>query len=602
MDLSLLSPLDYYTKTAKAEHKKNCEERFDALVAASGMDIEANRAAAKKYREQLAKIDALNKKIRNYKILRGFMIALAVAGIIPMLFSGDSSLPTVWRVLLPIIGLAVIATSLILIFAKLNKLIRHFDEVCDREEEEAKRRLAEANALIAPLIALFRSSDTHRLIEKTVPELKFEERLTTSLVEDMAENYDFYEDPEEKSSVLETVSGRFFENPFFYERKRVHTMGTETYRGSIVIHWTTRSRGSDGKMHTNHHTQTLTASVTKPKPYYAVRTSLHYGNQAAPDLSFSRDAGHVERLTERQLENRIEDGEKKIAERARDALEDGESFTEMTNSEFEVLFDALDRDHEQQFRVLYTPLAQTDTVKLLRSTEGYGDDFTLRKRRRHNTVESEHAAGWEMEAHISNYVSYDYDICREKYISFNEGYFKSVYFDFAPLLTIPAYQHAPVPSLAKLKCETNFTHKEYEALANGMSPSYLVHPETATEAIIKAENVATFGDTDRIEVTAYSFGAVRRTDFIPVFGGDGRMHNVPVPWIEYYPLVATSQLEVRGISGVSAEEFAERRDELSVVTDLAAVSFKRGLLARLTTSGATLDDISRIVTAGKAHN
>ena len=596
MDLSTLSPMDYYDSTAREQHRKNCEERFDALLASSGVNVEENRATAKKYREQLSKIDALNKQIKKYKIIRGFVIAFMVIGLVLMTLSGVAELPDVWRVLFPIIGLAVIIGGFLLIFLKLNKLIRHFDTLCDKEEATARDILALANSQIAPLIALFRERDTHDLIEKTVPELDFEDRLSTDTVRDLAENYDFTEGSEGRSSTRDTVSGRFFGNPFFFERSITETMGTETYHGTLVIHWTTRHRDSKGNTTTRHHSQTLHASVTKPKPFYSIGTALHYGNQAAPDLSFSRDPAHVEKLSEKQLADRIEDGEKELAERARDALSDGGNFTEMANTEFEVLFGALNRNNEQQFRLLFTPLAQTDTVKLLCSKSGYGDDFKFIKNRRHNIVASEHAQSWVMDTHVSNYVSYDVDICREKFISFNENYFKSVYFDFAPLLTIPAYQHAPVPSLSAVKSETNYTHKEYEALANDMGAAIFAHPDTATEAILKAEHIASFSDVDRIEITAYSYGAIPRTDFVPVFGGDGRMHNVPVHWVEYYPLVSASQLEVKSLSGITPEEFSEKRDELSQLTDPSNVAFHHGLLARLTSAGgAGIDEISKLI-------
>ena len=37
-------------------------------------------------------------------------------------------------------------------------------------------------------------------------------------------------------------------------------------------------------------------------------------------------------------------------------------------------------------------------------------------------------------------------------------------------------------------------------------------------------------------MTANSYYTVPRTDFVPVFGGDGRTHLVPVHWLEYIPV------------------------------------------------------------------
>ena len=47
-------------------------------------------------------------------------------------------------------------------------------------------------------------------------------------------------------------------------------------------------------------------------------------------------------------------------------MKNGGQFQEMANSEFDVLFGANDRDHEVQFRLMYTPLAQRNTVDLIK--------------------------------------------------------------------------------------------------------------------------------------------------------------------------------------------------------------------------------------------
>ena len=602
MDLSVMSPMDYYTSEAKEKHERLTEEHFQNLLRTSRIDVEANRKAAADYRAQLAVIDALNKKITKYKVLRGFMIAaLVLFGLLTLIPQLMSEWPVALRIVLPIAGVLLFVGMLLLILLKVNKLIRHYDLVEDGEQVKAKQLLDRAYELLWPLIELFREEDTHRLIEATLPSISFERRLSTSLVEDMSRNYDYREYVEaDRLSTLDTVSGRISGNPFFFDRTIAERMGSETYHGTLTIHWTTTSRGSDGKMHTQHHTQTLHASVTKPKPFYSVMTALHYGNQAAPDLSFSRDGDHVEDLSERRLKRLIDKGEDKIAEKARDSLEEGGNFTEMSNTKFEVLFDALDRDHEQQFRVMFTPLAQTDMVKLITSETGYGDDFDFIKRKRHNIIVSEHAQSWSMNTHVSNFISYDVDILHKQFVAFNIGYFKSVYFDFAPLLTIPVYQHAPVASMAKIPSGGALVHKEYELLANEIGRGRFAHPDTATDIILKTEPVAAYGGIERIGVTAYSWGGIRRVDYVPRLGGDGRVHNVPVHWIEYYPLSAYSEMEITVADGVGDEELERKKRELSALVDLSDIGFKHGIFGRLTTStGADISTLAEILKGNK---
>ena len=90
------------------------------------------------------------------------------------------------------------------------------------------------------------------------------------------------------------------------------------------------------------------------------------------------------------------------------------------------------------------------------------------------------------------------------------------------------------------------------------------------------------GAADKVKVVAYSYNAVPRVAHISVFGGDGRMHDVPVPWTEYIPLTRTSVMEVKAVGG-TFEEFRQKhahgslRDFMQKYSDVAA--FSNGLLA-----------------------
>jgi len=49
---------------------------------------------------------------------------------------------------------------------------------------------------------------------------------------------------------------------------------------------------------------------------------------------------------------------------------------------------------------------------------------------------------------------------------------------------------------------------------------------------------------DTILVTGHSFFGVNQVDYVSVLGGDGRFHDVPVPWVEYCPTSKTSTATV----------------------------------------------------------
>ncbi|MBQ7387020.1 MAG: hypothetical protein IJW03_02520, partial [Clostridia bacterium] len=464
---------------------------------------------------------------------------LAVAGIY-LLTEGESS----YAWFIP--AGALLAGLLVLpIVLKLNPAIRAASELLDKHLARANELHAEALAEMAPLNELFDNTETFRLIEKTIPEFSFDNSFTMENYAVLLKKYDFLDMQSAQSSVTDTVSGRFAGNPFLICRSRSHEMGEKTYVGSIVISWQETYRDSNGKLRTRTRTQTLTATVTKPYPTYEDKSYLCYGSQAAPDLSFDRAPKHSERLDEKEIEKKVKRGERKLKKKTERAMRDGKNFQEMANTEFDVLFGADNRDHEVQFRLMYTPLAQKNTVELMTSTTGYGDDFHFNKRHRMNFISSEHSQSRSLNTSGANYVSHDVDEARRRFVGFNADYFKSLFFDFAPLFSIPAYLEEPCASLEPLESyDTNFTTYEHEAMANAVGWRAFAHEASSTEAILKTRLIAKSGDTDRVAVTAYTYVAEPRVDFVPRLGGDGRMHAVPVPWDEYIPLEWTREMLV----------------------------------------------------------
>ena len=247
------------------------------------------------------------------------------------------------------------------------------------------------------------------------------------------------------------------------------------------------------------------------------------------------------------------------------ALEENKDFVSMSNTDFEVLFDALDRTNEVQFRTLFTPLAQTNIVDLICSQSGYGDDFNFIKQRRTNTILSQHSQGRAITLSPSSYFSHSFDIIKGNFISQNESYFKAVYFDFAPLWAIPMYQERPVHSLDPIPdYSQKYSCKEYEALSNKAKTEYFVHPLTKTHAILKSSFVNSKNNVYEICVSAYSYDIIPRVDFVSVYGGDGRWHNVAVPWDDYIPLEATNNFFVAASDLARSKNIIARRNNICI--------------------------------------
>ena len=547
-------PLEYYTGTLRAAFEKNAAEYFDALVKTSGVNERENAATVTRYNAACTKAQHAEKKLSSCKVLRGFMIFFTVAAFVAaavlavLYFTAEQ--PD-WIFLL-IAGICLLAGIVLvaLLCTKIKQVLAARQKKYDKAVAVAEGIKGEALEQMAPLNALFTWNMTRELIQKSAPFLQLDERFDVKKLDLMTRKYGFVAGADPNASTVFLLSGSVDGNPFLFERVFRRTMGTKTYTGSIVIHWTTRVRDSNGNTRIVHHSQTLTASVTKPAPYYGYETRLYYGNEAAPDLRFSRQPTHANELDEGEIEKQVKRGKKKLEKKARKAVGAGTGFTEMGNAEFDVLFGATDRTNEVQFRLMFTPLAQQNMLDLIKSDEGYGDDFAFYKTGCINCIRSEHAQRWQTETDPSRYRSHDLAASRAAFVACNAEYFKSLFFDLAPVLAVPLYrQTKPHEFLYKDVYPHNYTGGEAEVLANRLGDLPFRPAEAKTHSILKASAVRKTGGADRVSVTAASFDTREHVDIVSVFGGDGRSHNVPVRWTEYIPVSATSEMALKAVGG-----------------------------------------------------
>lgn len=578
-------PLEYYKKTLKDAFRGNAEKYFDALVVLSGVDAARNKETVARYEAAAAKADAAEKKLASGKVLRGFVVFFLIAALIAgavLLFLGVPEGDGLF-IALGTVCLALAVLFFVLLLTGIKKMVAARQKKYDAAAEKARSVRDEAMSQMHPLHVLFRPGMGKELIEQTVPDLRLDDYFDVRKYDLMSRKYGLSENADPDRSTVCVLSGTVDYSPFLYVREFCTRLEQRTYTGSLVIHWVTYSYDSKGNRQTHHHSQTLTARYTAPAPVYGYETRLYYGNEAAPDLSFSRAPTHAERLSEAEVERMVKKGVKRIREKMEDAVTEGRGgFTEMGDSEFDVLFGALDRDNEVQFRVLFTPLAQKNMLALIRSDEAYGDDFSFIKQKMLNCIRSEHAQTWQMEPDLSRFMNYDLEACRTEFVTFYCEYFRALYFDLAPLLAIPAYQlHKPREFIYRDVYASNCTSFETEAMANRFPAALFAHPETRTETILKTGFVQKDGKSDKVGVTAYSYNAVPRVAYIPMFGGDGLMHEVPVPWTEYLPLTRTSEMEVRPVGGTQEDYERSREGGLSDFVRRFAddVRFHRGIFA-----------------------
>ncbi len=503
----IFNPLEEYEKRLRDAHLSRTNEFFEKLLKQSGVNVEENRKTVTEYNTYKENLAKLRRKLNLWLVLRVLMC--------------------ITLVLIPVVIL------------KTNPKIKGLREDVANADRKADELLKLAYEQVQPLNNLFTDRDALNLIQEVIPALSFDSYFAEERESNMKLNYDFAVQNENEESTIDVLSGEYNENPFLFENKLIHRLGTETYHGHKTITWTEYYTDSSGKRRRITRSETLHASVVKPKPFYSTQVVLNYGAQAGAELSFSRDATHLERKSEKEIERYVKRGEKRLENLSDAAIRDNKDFTVMANTDFEVLFDALNRTDEVQFRALFSPLAQTNMTDLLLSDTGYGDDFCFIKNKRMNTIVSEHSQDRAINLLADGYVSYAVDIIRDNFVSKNTEFFRALYFDFAPILAIPAYQERPVHSLDPVPDYSQlYSLKESEALANAVDVQYVVHPDTKTQAILKSSYVGSKGNMDETCITAYSYDIEQRVDVVSVRGGDGRYHNVSVPWDEYIPLEA----------------------------------------------------------------
>ena len=594
-DSDLLEPFSFYNQKLKDAFHDNAEEYFDYLTKKAGTDIEANREAVKKYDAETAQMNFFNKKLSKSRGLKGFFIFLivlcAIAIVLPIILAFVvKNFPIVVSIVVPIVAAGLIVLLAIGI-KKQSKLIKNFNEELDKHRKLAAKHKADAEQTMASLNHLFEANMAALLMSKTTPVVDLDRDFDPEKYTYLHEKYGYETSSNPSVSTLFAQSGHILGNPFVIEKNYHQSMRDHVYTGSITISWTERVSDGKGGYRTVYRTQTLTASVTAPEPAYHINTVLVYGNMAAPKLSFSRSPTGHGNDDDKQLEKYVNSFDKKLDKEVEKDMKKGDSsFTRLHNSEFEALFNALDRDNEMEFRLLFTPLAQRNLIALIRNKEkvGYGDDFSFRKRKTLNYITASHlTASKNLDKGPESLRHYSYDFCHKNFVTYCDEYCKEIYFALAPLISIPLYQqHKTLDFIYNGQFGHNVTQAEAEAAANTHSWNLFKHPATRSLGVIlKTKFLQKNGPVDEYMVTAHSFSGTDRVSYISKFGGDGRWHDVPVHWIEYNPISKDTPFAVGRASEDNYADFSDNYGKGSYTELLKkysiadSVFYKKGLFS-----------------------
>ena len=135
-------------------------------------------------------------------------------------------------------------------------------------------------------------------------------------------------------------------------------------------------------------------------------------------------------------------------------------------------------------------------------------------------------------------------------------------------------------------CPYNYSSYEHEVFANCFPEEALKDPNSITTCMLKTRVIRTDRKADKIEITAYSYRGEDRVDYVNKMGGDGRMHTIPVYWVEYIPLTRVTMMELRNV-GSTRFDFNNKiqdnrlRDFILAHSTDGHYAFQRGLMAIL---------------------
>lgn len=576
----IYNPLDEYKSTLKSKMNEEASSYFESLVKEAKVDPELNKRTVEEYRKLNATLKVHKDKLNNTKGLKAFLltvgIILLIAFTFTLFFIGSGNLALV--IILAILFFAGGIASILVAVTKLKDLVALREKKCNEIENQVNEKLGECYTQMEPLNNLYDYNMQIDILKKVIPIVKLDKYLDIKKYEYMAEKYNLGSLLDKDSSMYFMQSGEIVGNPFLLCKTLNHHIIDKVYTGSLTIHWTEYN----GK-NTVHRSQTLVANYVAPAPDYYYTTNLIYTNDAAPDLNFSRTKSSCKGMDEKKIDKMIVKEANEIRKYAEKNLMQGGSFTQHNNDDFEVLFHALDRNNEQQFRLLFTPMAQINITKLIRNQEPFGDDFSFKKMGPVNFITSDHSQVYNYDVDPRSFRNYCLEDAKTYFLSRMNSYFDNFYFDIAPLLSIPLYQqYKTQETIFKNDYQANFSPYEHDVVANSFDPALFAHEETTTMTLLKTRILEKNKLSDKVEVNAYSYKGEPRIAYVEKRGGDGHWHSVPVHWVEYFPLEKTSVMEVKDLglsrfnfnSNVNSNENVNR-----TVNNFEKFIFLRGLFA-----------------------
>ncbi len=542
-------PYDYYKGILKEEVNSKAEELIDNLTTKANIDIELNKKLSKETKKLKGELDFYTNKKNKFKTLDSFFKILIILGVILGVYgglkitSGGTS-----SIVCLCVGIVLVILGIVLVFKVSRNNLKHFEEKVKESEDKYANSRKKAWDTLEGLRQSLNYKQFIDLVNSLDTGIKLDYEVDLKKVLTMTQEFDLNLNFGKDDSILDIYSGEVAKNPFLRILLKSMKMYEKTYTGTRLVTWTETVRDSKGNTRIVTRSQTLVATYKAPCPRYSTYSLLIYGNEAAPNLKFSRyPSGLSTNHDEKDIKNLVSRRSKDIENKAKKSVGKGKGFTALANEKFDSLFYAIDRNNETEFRLLFTPLAQQNMTELITATDTFGDDFQFFKEKKLNYIASMHSQN-DISFDYERYGAYyDYEELKENYVIKMIREFNSLYFDLAPILAIPIYQMNSIPLYDGDMGNIQIVSEEAEAFVNNMDYSLFKHELTKTDQILKVNRLESYDNSDIFEVVSHSFDEIPRVTLIPTLCSNGRIYDVAVHWFEYIPLTESSNIVISKI-------------------------------------------------------
>ncbi len=532
MPADILNPVRYRTDFLK-EHASGTESYLNELLEQTGTSLKENQADCQEINALDKVLLKTKRKFSLFKTGMGILLTLLVVLMLTSIggayyvftepgisFSPAAIYSIFASCILVAVGFLVLIVLTSVFLSKKNKKFRatisNFEEVIDAKIQEAFVKLHD-------FYRAFNYSQVYSKIQAQIPEIEFLKSADANFVKYVEKNFDPVYVPSSTSMLVNYKAGYFYKNPFIVGMYKEMNMVPHTYTGSLAISYYT----GFGE-HRRLVSETLHATLVKPKPEYKYIAVNSLYTNAVPELEFEKapvldynPAKHDKYI--KQAEKMLAQIEKKNAD-----------FTPMSNTEFEALFPATKRSSEQKYRAFFGQVAQQNLINFAKTLTS-GRNYTYSKS--HNTNEvAMRELSESFDLNPLDFVDYDLTAFLSKYQEYAKVLSASLYDSFIPYLSNPVLlegniskqpEYTKTPSILEhLALLTKFKNTELLPNEAGIN-EYILEPLPEYENVCKV----------------HSFKTVPRVDYVVVNAGDGP-HQVPVNWTEYIPVFKELRYEV----------------------------------------------------------